>query len=74
MTIIIYDQLDASIKFYVAEGDLHHLDGVYINQADDNEVKEAQLLDLLDTLEPYDKFPTQYLDPSVTVITCGFLP
>ena len=74
MTIIIYDQCDANLKFYVAEGDLHHLDGVYVNQEDGDEAKEAQLIELTDNLDPYDHFPTQYLDATVDVIVTGWLP
>ena len=31
-TVVIYDQLDAGIKFFVLNGDYRHLNNVYINQ------------------------------------------
>jgi hypothetical protein len=73
-TIIIYDTLDANIQFYVAQGNRHHLDGVYVNQVENNDVKEAELLQLIEELVPYAHFPTQYLNPETEVIVCGFLP
>lgn len=30
-TVVIYDQLDADVKFAVLDGDYSHLNGVYIN-------------------------------------------
>jgi hypothetical protein len=43
-TVIIYDQLDAGIKFLVMDGDFRHLNGVYINSCapfDATEEEEA---------------------------------
>lgn len=79
-TVIIWDNLEANLKFIVVDGDKSHLDRVYINQA----YVDAQLQDELsvviynqDTYEPIvdflDVFPVLF-GLEVKVIVAGFLP
>jgi hypothetical protein len=88
-TIVIYDQLDAHLNFFVVEGDYSRLDGVYINHVVEG-TKKAQkanekLQDELEKLVYGDSgeiilphtssFPVDVLkrEDSIVIIT-GFLP
>jgi hypothetical protein len=74
-TVVIYDQCDAELKFYnVLDRDISHLNGVYVNQSDDNSEKEDELLDLVGAYEAFDYFPMECVDHDTEVIVCGFLP
>lgn len=79
-TIFIYDQcLIAPISFFVKEGNYSHLDNVYINESD-NENLIDQLNDILFDaeweykIEFLDKFPTEEVEKDTKVIIVGFLP
>ena len=89
-TVIIYDQLDADLKFFVLDGDYTHLDKVYVNQYQEGKTKKeqkaaAKLQDELTNLV-YDpktgatilpvltEFPTQAVLAGAVVIVAGFLP
>lgn len=89
-TVMIYDQLDAELKFFVLEGDLTHLDGVYINQWIESDSKaERKKRDALQNelntviydetngtfLHPVEsKFPIQAVVEGAVVVVAGFLP
>lgn len=70
-TIIIYDQCDADLTFYLVEEDKRHLDGTYINQTEDNDVNEEELLEIIARGEALNKFPVV---KDAYVIVAGFLP
>lgn len=87
-TVLIYDQLDSSLKFFVLDGDYSHLNGVYINQYIEDkkaqkaaEAKQDELNDLMYVPETgefkhtaLDEFPTQAVREGAIVIVAGFLP
>lgn len=89
-TVIIYDQCEANLIFFVVEEDVSHLDGVYINQWIESDKKAERkkreaLQDLLSKLvydetsgkmllEPLKKFPTKEVVAGAKVIVAGFLP
>ena len=80
-TVMIYDQLDASIKFLVLDGDYKHLDGIYINASDQDEKLQDELSNLLydpqngqDRVTLLTEFPTQAVRDGAEVIIAGFLP
>lgn len=81
-TIIIYDQCGAEpLSFYFLEGDYNHLNGIYVNQAaededlqETHEAKQEELMELLKDKEPTKHFPLDKVDPyDTSVIVCGFL-
>lgn len=89
-TVLIFDQLDANLKFFVLEGDQTRFNNVYINQCFE-EPKKAQkqreklqdeLLNLLYEKEGGEfkfpvtaSFPTEVArEEGVVVIVAGFLP
>lgn len=79
-TVIIWDALDANIKFLVVEGDQRHLNGVYINTAGDEEDDKKQdeltklTMDEEGTKKMLDDFPTTAVLEGAFVIVAGFLP
>ena len=73
-TILIYDQLDAELRFYVVPRDVSYLDGTYVNQIENNDVKEVELLDITEQEVELTKFPEEEMDADTRVIVCGFLP
>lgn len=83
-TIVIWDNIDAAIKYFVLDGDYRKLDKVYIGSAD-NEKLWTELSEIVyyedgnEKIEMQDHFPiTEILfveDPShICVISCGILP
>lgn len=46
-TIVIWDEYDAEIKFFVLEGNYSHLDNVYINGLHSSERKQIELYNLV---------------------------
>lgn len=88
-TVIIYDQLDAVVKFFVLDGDYRHLNNVYINQCDGKTKKEQKAADDLQDelcnlvydpktgevlLPVFTKFPIEAVQNGADVIVAGFLP
>ena len=84
-TVIIFDQCgDAAVKFLVVNGDLSHLNGVYINAATVDRKKEDELLhviyryndagEYIDAVPTLDAFPVQEVKDGASVIVCGFIP
>jgi hypothetical protein len=87
---MIYDQLDAELKFFVLDGDYTHLDGVYVNSYSEKDTKahrrkrdalQGELTKLvyeedLGTFkhEVHLKFPTPNVLNGAAVIVAGFLP
>ena len=78
-TAVIWDDLQAKIKFFVFDADLRNLDNVYINQNGDD--KEAALQNLIyDEASGYriefcDKCDFEaVIRQGAFVIVCGFLP
>lgn len=86
-TIVIWDNLEAQLKFFVLDGDYRLLDGLYINTYSEDEAKQRKLdwLYLL-VFNPdgtfrvtmLDSFPIEAVlnapDMDTAVITAGFLP
>lgn len=80
-TVLIWDQCAVEpVQFAVLEGDMRHLNGVYINSTSDDEAKQQELSDLV-----YDKngttrinlsedFPVAAVRAGAEVIVAGFLP
>lgn len=88
-TVLIYDQLDADLKFFVLDGDYTKFKGVYINQCSTGnkreqkaaEKKQDELTNLLydqntgELLLPFlGEFPTEEVRNGAAVIVAGFLP
>jgi hypothetical protein len=88
-TVIIYDQCEANLTFFVLDGDYRHLNNVYINQCVGKTKKEQKaaekLQDELNNLV-YDQktgatilpiltvFPIEAVQSGADVIVAGFLP
>lgn len=80
-TVMIYDQLDAALKFLVLDGDYKHLDGIYINASNQDEKLQDELSNLLydpkdgqDRVTLLTEFPMQAVRDGADVIVTGFLP
>ena len=89
-TVIIFDELQAELQFFVLEGDFRHLNGTYINscgpegttkkQANEMEKKQAKLSSLIYkedgtfNADPLKDFPTAAVRDGAEVIVAGFLP
>ena len=80
-TIVIWDNCDADLKFFVAEGDFRHLNRKYINSMDttDEEVDEINALvfneDGSTKVKMFDTFPDDaWLIAEAHVVIIGFLP
>lgn len=85
-TVIIFDQGDSKIVFFVVAGDCAKLDGVYVNAMVDKKLQKRHyelediLLDIAydhgtGKLNPHEtKFPVQAVRDGALVITAGFLP
>lgn len=80
-TVLIYDQCgEASIEFYILDGDYQHLDRVYINGAEEEQEKQDELSALLYDNKSQKKlkarmtFPTNAVIDGAAVIVAGFLP
>lgn len=89
-TILIYDELDANLKFFVLDGDYSHLNKVYMNSVlEDATAKAQKAHDKLQTqleklmygkggslILPYtSEFPLDAIRALDTiVIVAGFLP
>lgn len=82
-TVLIFDQRgEQPICFFYLDGNLSHLDGIYINQTA-NAAKQKKQDELHELLyrpdsgcfkhEPIDHFPSLY-QPTDKVIVCGFEP
>jgi hypothetical protein len=78
-TIVIWDELEANLEFFVVDGDVSHLDGVYINHAGAKPELIDELSDLVydqegnPLVEFLVEFPTD-IKNNFKVITAGFLP
>lgn len=77
-TIMIFDQLDAELVFFVLEGDYTHLNKVYINSEGTEAEDELSRLMFLDDggfrFTPCGEFPYSSFVPGETaVIVAGFL-
>ena len=79
-TVIIFDQLDAEILFFVLDGDHTDLDGAYINSTGtpDNEADELhkRLYNKNGSFKVVSTktFPVQAVKDGAFVIVAGFLP
>lgn len=80
-TVIIWDELNAAVTFFVVDGDHTALNNVYINSTD----ATNEQLDGLNALiykdddgefkhEALDEFPKQAVIEGANVIVAGFLP
>lgn len=79
-TVFIWDEMQGEMKFFVVEGDYRHLNNIYINGSDDD-----NLVDQLNEVIDYDaegnpkvimltEFPVQDVKDGAFVIVAGFLP
>lgn len=89
-TVVIWDCLEAEIRFFVADGDLSRFDGVYVNSCAPSGMEEVEAMQfeaLTDDLhnvvydtegrylvEMLPKFPADEVRAGAIVITAGFLP
>jgi hypothetical protein len=82
-TVIIWDELNADLEYFVLDGDYTHLDRVYINQVtdEDSEKKADELNELLYNQEDgtflhksTQDFPYDAVLNGAKVIVAGFLP
>jgi hypothetical protein len=80
-TVIIWDEVGDQIRFFVADGDFSHLDGVYINDSDSDDELLDELKGLIyndnysTKLQPLDSFPQDVVrEENTVVIVAGFIP
>ena len=79
-TVIIYDQcFERPVSFYIVEGDLSHLNGVYGNHCNYDEKLQNELFKHVfdsewNQLPALSEFPVQAVKDGAIVIVCGFLP
>jgi hypothetical protein len=80
-TVVIWDSVEADLRFFVVDRDLGHLDGKYVNSADNTEAldKEISMLVYDETtgkqvIEMTKEFPVEAVREGAKVIVCGFLP
>ena len=79
-TIVIWDECEADLKFFVAEGDLRHLDRTYMNSTDttDEEMDEMNAMvfneDGSTKVKMLTEFPAERSDLAIPVVIMGFLP
>jgi len=80
-TVVIWDTMEADIKFFVLEGDYRHLDQVYLNSCGEDQIEEKQdeLNDVLaydehgrPKVKMLDSFPLE--EKPDFVVVCGFIP
>lgn len=69
-TIVIWDESDIGIKFFVLDGDFRHLDGVYLGQWTVKRDAQRELEKLVaDGVEKTTEFPS--IRRPFIVIVCG---
>jgi hypothetical protein len=88
-TIVIWDDCQANLRFFVVPYNCSHLNGKYVNSTGCSDGEEAEITEMTmdgDIPKPMlDEFPLnefQYMaddghichDTEVKVIVCGFLP
>lgn len=80
-TVVIWDELDADLKFFVAKKDLSHLNGMYLNSMDTPEKEADEINNLVYNdkdgsmkVELLVRFPIEAVREGASVITMGFLP
>lgn len=79
-TVVIWDSVDADIKFFVVDRDLSHLDRKYVNDADNSEEIDDEISNLMYNadghmcIEITNNFPVEAVRQGAKVIVCGFLP
>jgi hypothetical protein len=80
-TVVIWDQIGQDdIKFAILDGDYSELDGVYINDAHQEQEDVDRLSDLIyddnckEIATFVDKFPVDLVKAGAVVIVAGFLP
>lgn len=72
-TIIIYDTLgDSDLSFVVVDRDVSELNGVYINECENEDLVD-KLNSILEGVFYHTRFPVEYMKPNTKVITCGFI-
>jgi len=79
-TVMIFDDCQAELKFYIFDGDLSHLHEVYFNSFGDEKEDELQDLIYNDQGEELSIDPvtieqaTQAIRDGAILIVCGFVP
>lgn len=80
-TVIIWDELNADLVFFVVDGDYTKLNKVYINTADGDEKLMDELNELIYVQESgkfaneeLNEFPVNAVLNGAKVIVAGFLP
>lgn len=79
-TVVIWDTVEAQIKFFVVDGDHRPLNGVYINDTNASNEQIDSLTSIVYNAEFYEKvklldeFPTDEVQHGAYVIVAGFLP
>jgi hypothetical protein len=78
-TVVIFDELEGDLQFFVFDGDIKHLDRVYINSDHDQKLID-ELMDLIyeddgdRKVEFLSEFPIEEVKNGAQVITAGFCP
>jgi len=80
-TVVIWDSVDAEIKFFVVDRDLTHLNGKYVNSVDNTEAEDKEISMLVyneetgkQMIKMLSTFPVEAVRAGAEVIVCGFLP
>ena len=80
-TVVIWDTVDADIKFFVVNRDISHLNHKYVNSADNTEEEDMEISMLAydkdsgaPIVEMLSEFPVAYVLAGAKVVVCGFLP
>jgi hypothetical protein len=79
-TVVIWDSVEADVKFFVVDRDLSHLDGKYVNSTETSDEDSIRICNLVydeegQQVTPFlDKFPTEEVRNGASVVVLGFLP
>jgi len=79
-TVVIWDQLDADLKFFVVNGDLSWFNRKYLNSFDLSDDEQSELNSLVYEedgtirVKFRSDFPTEEVVQGARVIVAGFLP
>lgn len=80
-TVVIWDSVDADVKFFVTDRDLTHLNHKYVNSCEIPDAESDEICNLVydsttgeQITEMQDEFPVEAVKAGAAVIVCGFLP
>ena len=79
MTVVIWDNVGADLKFFVTDQNVAHLNNKYVNSVETTDEEVDQISELVYTESGEQKvpmtseFPVEAVRQGATVITMGFL-